>query len=79
MTMRGALADAAHGAEAPSQSTPRVHPNAEQDWPNRDGRIEFEVIHRDWLRGYRITVECIPLEDVKLPDGNEPEDWQIIT
>lgn len=33
-------------------------------WQNRDGRIWFECIGRDWFRGFRVTVEVKDLDEM---------------
>lgn len=33
-------------------------------FPNRDGRYEYVVAGRDCVRGFKVTVEAIPFEDV---------------
>jgi len=39
-------------------------PNPDHYYKNRDGRYEYVVAGRDCVRGFRITVEAIPFEDV---------------
>lgn len=68
-----------------SMTDVRIEPNPEQGWPNRDGRLQFDAVGRDWTRAFRITVEAIPtnktgyLTDVARPDGSfdvaKPEDY----
>jgi hypothetical protein len=47
------------------QSAVRSTPNEAADgWKIRDGRLEWDAVGRDWFRGFRITVEAIPVESV---------------
>ena len=41
----------------------RNTPNPDQGFKNRDGRYELVTIGRDCVRGFRVTIEAIPLEE----------------
>lgn len=51
--------------QAPTQSDLIVTPNPDQPWKNRDGKIEFDCVGRDWIRAFRVTVEAIPVQDFR--------------
>jgi hypothetical protein len=69
LTIRKALADA---DIARTQSEVRMYPNAENDgWKNRDGRLEFDCIGREWFRAFRVTVEAIPVDDFRGEFGSD--------
>lgn len=49
---------------APSMTDVRHEPNPEQGWPNRDGTLQFDCVGRDCMRGFRVTVEVVDLDEV---------------
>jgi hypothetical protein len=49
--------------QAPTQGDIRIESNPEQGWENRDGKLTFDVVGRDWFRAFRITVEALPSTD----------------
>jgi hypothetical protein len=46
-------------------------------WRNRDGRLEFECVGRDWFRAFRVTVEAMPVEEFDEGDYST-EEWLIV-
>lgn len=76
-TIREALREDRFGAQAVTQSEVRMTPNAVMGWPNRDGKLEFDCIHRDWFRAYRVTVEALPdIEDFVGELGSD--EWVVV-
>lgn len=67
----------------PTQSEVRIHPRplAEGEtptntWQNRDGRLEFDCIGRDWFRAFRVTVEALPVDDFQGEHGSD--EWTVV-
>lgn len=63
--------------QATTQSEVRITPNPEQEgWANRDGKLEFDCIGRDWFRAFRVTVEVLP--SVNAFEGEMGDsDWRV--
>lgn len=76
MTIRTALAES---TQAQTQSGVRFFPNPEMTFSHRDGRLEFDCIHRDWLRAYRITVEAIDIGSFEGEMGGPEWSSKIVT
>lgn len=73
-TIRKALKDPAYNAQAPSQSGILVTPNNENLYPNRDGKLTFDCVSRDYNRAFRITIEAIKVDDApEAASGYEDE------
>jgi hypothetical protein len=49
----------------PTMSEPRYEGDGTTGWPNRDGKIWFECVGRDWFRGFRVTVEVKEVDDME--------------
>jgi hypothetical protein len=56
-----------------------LHPKPDETdgWRYRDGKLAFDAVGRDMFRGFRITVEVIPVDDADWPsESDDPaEQW----
>lgn len=76
ITIRRALAAPELSAQASMQTDVRIHPNPEQGWKNRDGRLVFDCVGRDWIRAFRVTVEAIEIDECEGELGSD--EWVVV-